>query len=330
MKRVIFTAVALMSIIIPFRAGAAVGDIAGNVYSTDIKAYVDGFEIQSYCLEGKTAIPVEELREYVFEITYNNKERALFIKRDHIPETAPNFESGTSTLPVGTVVSHYYETDIQTYMDGYKVPAYALDGFTVIAIEDLTYFKYNFKHTYDSYTKGPYQELVYAMHRPFNDLGFYHIWDEENRTISLMCLRGGYVWTNKYGSFTAENSYIYDINYDYFMPTAIKGTIANEEKTYYWHLLEPHTAEELGIILNPVNALELHINTDERYSKPVFEKYFEPFTQNALQDRNIITPVMSKEIIINGTTYFAENMFTVVQNYLYVREDLFEVLEKFN
>ena len=94
MRKILLNLFIIFSSLLITTASAAVGDIAGNVYSTDIRAFVDGMEIQSYCLEGKTAIPVEALREYGFKVTYNDNERALFIERGGIPDRSADFQSG--------------------------------------------------------------------------------------------------------------------------------------------------------------------------------------------------------------------------------------------
>ncbi len=45
---------------------ANVGDEIGSIYSTDILADVNGAAINSYALDGKTAIVVEDLARYGF------------------------------------------------------------------------------------------------------------------------------------------------------------------------------------------------------------------------------------------------------------------------
>ncbi len=299
-------------LLLPTTASAAVGDIAGNVYSTDIKAYIDQMEIQSFYLEGKTAIPVESLRNYGFDVIYNNDARTLLVSRKSIPNKAPIVEPNPSNLPVGSVISNYYDTDIKTYMDGYEIPSYALDGFSIIAIEDLTKYDYMYKPL-----KYDWHSMDYSMHRPFNKLGFYHIWDNDTRTIKLVSLRGGYVWETNLGNFYAKDAFVYHIKKAGSDRFALKASIGETE--YNWYLLNTDTATH-GLNINPVDADHLYINTTPLFSNPTFEQY----DQGYFMEYDIIAPVMSKEIIINGNEYYAENMFLPVQNYLYVREDLFQ------
>ena len=299
-------------LMLPLTASAAVGDVAGNVYSTDIKAYVDEMEIQSYCLEGKTAIPVEALRDYGFDVIYNNDTRTLLIERKSIPQNAPDLKCAPSDLPIGSIVSHYYKTDIKTYMDGYEIPSYALDGFTIVAIEDLTQYNYYYKPSNsDSWS------MDYAMHRPFNKMGFYHIWDNDSRTIKLTSLRGGFVWQTELGDFLASDKLVYHIKKAGTSPFVLKASIADKE--YNWYLLKI-SMETYGLEINPKDAEHLYINSTPEFLMPTFEQY----DQGYFMEYEIIAPVMSKKIIINDIPYYAENMFLPIQNYLYVREDLFE------
>ena len=40
---------------------AANGDVAGYIYSTDILAYINGVEVESYNIGGKTAVVIEDI-----------------------------------------------------------------------------------------------------------------------------------------------------------------------------------------------------------------------------------------------------------------------------
>ncbi len=40
---------------------AANGDIVGHIYSTDIRAYINGVEVESYNIGGKTAVVIEDV-----------------------------------------------------------------------------------------------------------------------------------------------------------------------------------------------------------------------------------------------------------------------------
>ena len=79
MKKVIslILSVVMMSIIAT-SVFAASGDIVGNIYSTDIRAYINGIEVGSYNIGGKTAVVIEDiLRENTHQYIYDDSIRTL-------------------------------------------------------------------------------------------------------------------------------------------------------------------------------------------------------------------------------------------------------------
>ena len=57
---------------------AANGDTAGNIYATDIRAFVNGVEVPSYNIGGKTAVVIEDILMANSHLcTYNNATRTL-------------------------------------------------------------------------------------------------------------------------------------------------------------------------------------------------------------------------------------------------------------
>lgn len=47
----------------PERAAQTVGAVQGNIYTTDIKTYVQGMEVESFALDGETAIAMDQLTQ---------------------------------------------------------------------------------------------------------------------------------------------------------------------------------------------------------------------------------------------------------------------------
>jgi len=125
MKKVLFAALGLI-IALHINAYAAIGDIAGNIYSTDILTEMDGVPIGGYAVEGETMIALEDLRDYGFNVYYNDNVRTLFVTKSGQPteDFNPEIKRGT----VGNMVGHYYETDIVAYVNSIKVPGDAIDG----------------------------------------------------------------------------------------------------------------------------------------------------------------------------------------------------------
>lgn len=136
-------------------ASAKVGDEAGSVYSTDIRAFINGVEVPSYNIGGRTAVVVEDVLPHY----YNDDLRVLVI--GSFDPTGIQGGRNVSTEKIGTVVGKIYETNIHTFIYDKSLKAYNLGGKTAVAIEDL------------------------GGDRRFNEFGGRYFWNAEERTISL-------------------------------------------------------------------------------------------------------------------------------------------------
>ncbi len=135
---------------------AASGDIAGEIYSTDIKACINGVWVDSYNIGGRTVVIVEDITN---RFAYYDNLRTLIID-DFSPEflvSGSNSYTEKTGIPVGKI----YETDIKTYFRGKELACYSLDGKMAIEIEQL------------------------GSDNAFSDIGGRYLWNEKDRTISL-------------------------------------------------------------------------------------------------------------------------------------------------
>lgn len=163
LKTVAVSAAALM-LIIPAVAHAAVGDIAGEIYSTDILTEFDGMPIRSYAIDGETLIALEDLEQYGFNVKYDDSIRTVFVNK--LGEPAEDFKPQIECGKVGEVAGYYYETDILAYLNGVNIRAYAIDGQMVARVEDIGAVREDSEYGISSY-------------------GMTYTWDEENRLLSL-------------------------------------------------------------------------------------------------------------------------------------------------
>ena len=163
----------LLLIALAFGCGACSflsDDAIGEAYSSDILATVDGTPIRSFHIDGKTAIALEDLRDYGFDVSYDEAARTLSVRTLEAPDEphAPEVPRGTP----GEVIGRIYKTDVTVRVNGVKIPAYTINGFLCAAIEDL------------GALTDPYnQEWGYS------DYNMRYRWDEETRTITLECFR---------------------------------------------------------------------------------------------------------------------------------------------
>lgn len=131
-----------------FTAYAATGDVAGNIYCTDIKTYIYHSPITSYNIGGKTVIDAEILNWYYgFDVYWYADTRRL-----EITDKGGSFESlqamsgelvESAVETVGDVFGHYYETDIVTTLNGEQIESYNIGGRTFIVAEAMRDFGYN-------------------------------------------------------------------------------------------------------------------------------------------------------------------------------------------
>lgn len=158
MKKFILTALFLLAL--PLSASAANGDISGEIYSTDIRAYINGVEVSSYNIGGKTAVVIEDiLSESSHQYIYDDASRTLKFFSLTPASLVEEISKGTNSP--GKVVGNTYETDIKTSIYDVTVPTCNIGGKTAVAIEDLGY------------------------NGAFSPIGGKYIWDEVHRIISL-------------------------------------------------------------------------------------------------------------------------------------------------
>lgn len=109
-----------------------VGAVAGEVYASDIKTYLNGSFIESYNIGGQTVIICEDMRGYGYDVAWNEAERSLYITGNE-----SNFKR---TADIGAVTeltygSGLYGTDLLTStaltLDGRRVegaPEYCINS----------------------------------------------------------------------------------------------------------------------------------------------------------------------------------------------------------
>lgn len=139
---------------------AANGDTAGYIYETDIKAYINGVEVASYNIGGKTAVVVEDIiSEKSHGYSYDDSTRTLklfSLKPSCLVEGKQKVGARS-----GKIIGRIYKTDIKTVIYGAKVTSYNIGGKTAVCIEDL------------------------GADGAFSAIGGRYVWNAASRTISL-------------------------------------------------------------------------------------------------------------------------------------------------
>lgn len=132
-------------------ATAAQGDIAGEVYETDIKTYCFGKELRSYNIGGQTVIICEDMRGFGMDVVWDNEKRTLDVT-DKYPvftyepnSVQRNIDAEYAAFSQSPLqdVRYIYESDITVSWNGMPIRAYALNGVMGVIAEDLRNYGYN-------------------------------------------------------------------------------------------------------------------------------------------------------------------------------------------
>jgi hypothetical protein len=198
------TLLMLLSVfLIPSTAAFKNGDIVNYYLYTDIVTYINGIPIRSYNIEGYTAVIVEDLANYGFDVVWSAAARTLKVTRNTSKRIIGGFDPIPNTRKVGSKAGEVYYTDIVTYFDGHAVKSYNIGGRTIAYVDDLAEF---YKQTY--------------------------VWDAYARTLSLT-LRGGAAPTpNPQPSSLAISSQPKDVKANVSDPVSFEVTVKGGVSPY--------------------------------------------------------------------------------------------------
>lgn len=117
-------------------ASAKIGDVIGVALNTDIVAYINNYAIPSYAVNGTSCVVAEDLRNFGFDVIWDNATRSLSITRN--TQTAVSEMNVSKTAAPSTKFADILETDIVVYAGGLRITSYAMNGYTMIPLEELT------------------------------------------------------------------------------------------------------------------------------------------------------------------------------------------------
>lgn len=167
-------------------AAAESGDIKQPYFTTDILTYMDGIPIQTWSLNGRMLIALEDLESYGFSVSYDESIRTLFVNKTNEPyeDFHPVYERGTE----GEIAGYTYETDIAAYVNGTYIPTESINGKLLAVAEDLG----RVVNEKDDYTVWIYPGKT-ATSESYEKYGKYgvshyfmsHVWDAENRVLNI-------------------------------------------------------------------------------------------------------------------------------------------------
>ena len=178
MKRFFGILVIFVFLMIGINCHAAVGDKVGDIYSTDIRAFINDIPVMAYNIGGRTCVAIEEVTT---GYSYNDKFRMLLVS-SFAPEYLIKDSSFSQNSEIGEIVGDIYSTDIKTLFYDKEILSYNIGGKTCVAIEDI------------------------GSDNDFSSIGGKYIWDPNERTIKLE-----YLYDNKHSLVEIQNKYKYGI-----------------------------------------------------------------------------------------------------------------------
>ncbi len=107
------------------------------VLYTNVRTFINSVEISSFNIKGYTAVVVEDLAEYGFDVVWDGATATLSAARNFnkavtgaVVETVKGGEPGERAMPV-------YATNIKTYFDGELFESYNVGGRTIVYMDAL-------------------------------------------------------------------------------------------------------------------------------------------------------------------------------------------------
>ena len=135
-------ALIMLTALVPMGTFAAnVGDVVGFAQPTDIIAMINGYQLESYNVNGLTYIVAEDLRYYGFDVYFDAATRTLSINRDYNVTTIdPQRTNPNFWTPASTKKTNILYTDIVTYVNNEYVASSNINGKTIINFNELARF----------------------------------------------------------------------------------------------------------------------------------------------------------------------------------------------
>ena len=159
MKRKLLILTALLMLFGITAAAENVGDVIGEVYPTDIRTDICGYEIPAYNIGGETAVLVSTLSNYGFDVKFE----------DGIAYADYNGQKEKTPVPAPTKSNiNVLYTDIKVKINGIEVPSFNIDGSMAIPIE----------RTCETYLEANKDNEI-------SDFSLNYIWCEPDKTLSL-------------------------------------------------------------------------------------------------------------------------------------------------
>lgn len=114
-----------------------VGTVIDKILSTDIKAFVNDYQIPSMNIDGYTVIVAEDLRNYGFDVIWNPGDRSLRITENLSKKIKPITVENAANKKTGKILGDVLYTEIKTHIESREIQSFNIGGHTAILIREL-------------------------------------------------------------------------------------------------------------------------------------------------------------------------------------------------
>lgn len=184
--------------------------IIGSVLTTDIKAYINGYEIPAYNVDGNMVIVGSDLRNYGFNVVYDNNTRTSSVSMNPYGTWSPLDTSSYYNGSIGTKVMDVYDTDISVLLNGIPVTSYNVNGNMAFKFSELkmfgSYYYDNASRTTNLWLEGN------SYSQPYEDYS-YNYNDNWNTSANNSDMYGSSVPDN--GSYSLGETWIVDGQWEF-------------------------------------------------------------------------------------------------------------------
>jgi hypothetical protein len=136
--RLILVMLLAFTVMIPAHIQAfSAGDAIGDVLNTDVRTYINGERIPCYNINNKSVVLAADLKNYGFDVVYNDELRVSAVTRAYEKKFAPLKNIADNTEKAGTVAFSYLYTDISAVVNGKKVESFNIKGNLAIYFSSL-------------------------------------------------------------------------------------------------------------------------------------------------------------------------------------------------
>ena len=136
-------------------SGAGRVPASSMILYSDIAAYINHYPIPSYAYNGKMVVVAEDLRNYGFNVTWDEGSRSLYIEPNYDTNQIAGMGAVYSNRDKhGQTFAYIMPSDIKTYLNGVEIPSVNINGYTMVPVEDLASAGIGTEYTYDDSTRS--------------------------------------------------------------------------------------------------------------------------------------------------------------------------------